>query len=465
LVSAIQTYITKISSSLTFTAPAFIDAGMINTHVENNNENTALMNPPVSLAPMDASFYNPILPMAGAYPPVNPGFLPQMVPLNSDGSSACSPGLSNVVSTDSGLQKLNSTHSISSLNSVSPCSFTAMPMNFQASSPLLPQPAASPYNLVAPAQCNFFSPVQVSPRFTTPSASPQPPMVDHSTVYISPSPLLLTPQQSTSSINSDSTQDIPNVFLTGNTFTLLPPSQSFTASRTPERFVPTHISPAQSPQIPERTTTQIGFRERPMSQSDQQHRTGYPPAKPTSSYQSEVMPKSEPVQSGKRQKKFGYRSKQRKIDRTHRNIQEKFSALGIFAKERELVRGDDTLRIHVKTFEGLTDIQTALNEIQNHKEIDICKVAAVFSKKNRFQKKGFIVYLKVGSVAQVDTCLRLLKRYSKSLRNIAIARSKCSAKEPTDVQNSAIPVQASEGTIEDFVPEVHIPRRLSATAM
>merc|ERR550534_990828 len=409
---------------------------------------------------MDASFYNPMLPVAGAYPPVNPGYLPQMLPIRSDGSSACSPGLHS----DSGLQKLNSTHSISSLNSVSPCSFTTMPMNFQASSPLLTQAAASPYNLVAPAQCNFFSPVQVSPRFTTPSVSPQPPMVDPSTVYISPSPLLLTPQHSTSSLNSDTTTpDIPNVFVTGNTFTLIPPSQSFTASRTPERSVPTYISPAQSPQMPERTTTQVGFRERPISQPDQQHRTGYPPAKPVTSYQSEVMPKPEPAQSGKRQKKFGYRSKQRKIDRTHRNIQEKFSALGLFARERELVRGDDTLRIHVKTFEGLTDIQTALSEIQNHKEIEICRVAAVFSKKNRFQKKGFIVYLKVGSVAEVESTQRLLKRFG-SLRNVAIARAKTSVKEPTSELRTNKPVQISN-TIENFIPEVHIPRRLSATAM
>merc|ERR1712124_194829 len=94
---------------------------------------------------------------------------------------------------------------------------------------------------------------------------------------------------------------------------------------------------------------------------------------------SEVVPE-EPV-ANKRQKKFGYRSKQRKIDRTHRNIQEKFSSLGLFAAERELVRGDDTLRIHVKTFEGLTDIQTALSQIHYHKEIEIVRVAAVFSKK------------------------------------------------------------------------------------
>merc|ERR1711928_168939 len=74
------------------------------------------------------------------------------------------------------------------------------------------------------------------------------------------------------------------------------------------------------------------------------------------------------------------------------------------------------------------------------------------------QKKGFIVYLKVGSIAQVDTCMRLLDRYSETLRNIAIAKSKSSAREPTsEARNSAI-LQASKGTIEDFVPEVHIPQ-------
>merc|ERR1719203_1184863 len=287
------------------------------------------------------------------------------------------------------------------------------------------------------------------------------------TLYISPSPLLLTPQHSTtstSSVNSEhsTTPEVPPMFFTGNTFTLVPPppQQAFTSSRTPDRFIPTNISPAGSPQ-----TERVAQRERPMSHTNYQtYRAGYPP-KPTTSFQNEVMPNDGPV-AGKRQKKFGFRSKQRKIDRTHRNIQEKFSSLGLFAAERELVRGDDTLRIHVKTFEGLTDIQAALNEIHNHMEIDIVRVAAVFSKKNRFQKKGFIVYLKVGSVAQVDACLRLLERYSETLRNIAIARSKTSAREPSsEARNSAIPVQASKGTIEDFAPEVHIPRRLSATAM
>merc|ERR1712156_556145 len=199
------------------------------------------------------------------------------------------------------------------------------------------------------------------------------------------------------------------------------------------------------------TTTQTRFRERPISQrSDETHRSGYPPLKSASSV-PEGPENFGPV-AGKRQPKYGYRSKQRKIDRTHRNIQEKFSALGLFARERELVRGDDTLRIHVKTFEGLTDIQSALNEIHNHKEIDIVRVAAVFSKKNRFQKKGFIVYLKVGSVAEVEICMRLLKRYHTSLRNIAIARAKSSTRNLPNNESSK-PVQAAKrGTIEEFIP-------------
>jgi len=430
---------------------------MNNGYVPNQE---SVMNNPPNLLPVDPNFYTPmpVLPINGMLP-VNGPYLPAMVPMSSNGSMtslASSPGL---VASDSGLQKLGSA---SSLQSVSPNNMSMNAMSFTTSSPLLTQPATSPYNLVAPQQVNYFVP-NVSPRFTTPSVSPQPPMVDQTQLYISPSPLLLTPQQSTSSVNSESaTPELPNMFLNGNTFTLIPPTTSFTSSRTPERYIPTHISPARSPQMPERTTTQTGFRERPMSQMNSTHRAGYPPNKPTTSFQNEVMPSEGPV-AGKRQKKFGYRSKQRKIDRTHRNIQEKFSALGLFAKERELVRGDDTLRIHVKTFEGLTDIQTALTEIHNHKEIEICRVAAVFSKKNRFQKKGFIVYLKVGSVAEVDSCQRLLKRFG-SLRNVAIARAKTSVKEPTSELRTNKPVQISK-TFEDFIPEVHIPRRLSATAM
>merc|ERR1719317_533830 len=59
-------------------------------------------------------------------------------------SLASSPGL---VASDSGLQKLGSS---SSLQSVSPNNMSMNAMSFTTSSPLLTQPATSPYNLVAP---------------------------------------------------------------------------------------------------------------------------------------------------------------------------------------------------------------------------------------------------------------------------------------------------------------------------
>lgn len=387
---------------------------------------------PVSLQPVDPNFYfqapfNPLLPPCVT---VDNGMT--MLPLRSDGSIGSVTG----IATSPNLLKTTSDSSLCSIPSLN------------ATSPF--GSAQSPFNLATPTQ-QFFTPIVAPQYITTPSVSPQPPMGQP--MYSAPSPLLLTPQCSASSLGSES--ELPTILVTGSTFMSVP--TNFTASRTPERVIPTNISPAASPQMPERTTVQTGFRERMMQQPSNETRTGYPP-KPVPSFQRETNDDG-PV-PGKRQKKYGYRSKQRKIDRTHRSIQEKFMAKGLFAKERELVRGDDTLRIHVKTFEGLTDIQTALNEIENHKEITIQRVAAVFSKKNKFQKKGFIVYLKVGSVPEVNTCLTILQRYKKSLRNVAIAKAK-----PLKTGTKSAPVEQGIATIEEFDPIPHVPRRLSATAM
>jgi hypothetical protein len=386
---------------------------------------------PVSLQPVDPNFYfqapfNPLLPCVT----VDNGMT--MVPVRSDGSFGSVTG----IATSPNLLKTSSDSSLCSLPTLNTSPFGQ---------------AQSPFNLTTPTQ-QFFTPLVAPHYITTPSVSPQPPMGQP--MYSAPSPLLLTPQCSTSSAASvGSESDLPTILVTGSTFMSVP--TNFTASRTPERVIPTNISPAASPQMPERTTVQTGFRERMIQQPSNETRTGYPP-KPFSSFQRETNDDC-PV-AGKRQKKYGYRSKQRKIDRTHRSIQEKFMAKGLFAKERELVRGDDTLRIHVKTFEGLTDIQTALNEIENHKEISIRRVAAVFSKKNKFQKKGFIVYLKVDSVSEVETCQTILQRYKKSLRNVAIARAKPSKNETKSA--------TVEPGIEEFVSDLpYVPRRLSATAM
>lgn len=129
-------------------------------------------------------------------------------------------------------------------------------------------------------------------------------------------------------------------------------------------------------------------------------------------------------QKGQRQKKYAYRSKQKKIDRVYNHIKDMYLKQQKFAAEKELVRGDDTLRIHVKTFDGLSDIVTALNEVEQHHEVETTRLAAVFSKKNKFQKKGFIVYLKLGSERQREIAETIFKRYSQSLKNVATAKAR-----------------------------------------
>merc|ERR1719216_13732 len=145
-------------------------------------------------------------------------------------------------------------------------------------------------------------------------------------------------------------------------------------------------------------------------------------------------------QKGQRQKKYAYRSKQKKIDRVYNHIKDMYEQQGKFAAEKELVRGDDTLRIHVKTFDGLSDIVTALNEVEQHQEIESTRLAAVFSKKNKFQKKGFIVYLKLKTEEQRKQAETIFSAYAQSLKNVAVAKKRDDVAAPAP----AVAVEATK---------------------
>lgn len=123
------------------------------------------------------------------------------------------------------------------------------------------------------------------------------------------------------------------------------------------------------------------------------------------------------------QKKYAYRSKQRKIDKVRSQIEEKYQCLELFAGEKELVRGEDTVRVHVKTFLGLTKITEFLDEVENHNEIRITRIACPFSKKNKNQKKGFIVYLKVQTVTQMMIVRdEIFPKYEPVLKSCVVAK-------------------------------------------
>jgi len=146
----------------------------------------------------------------------------------------------------------------------------------------------------------------------------------------------------------------------------------------------------------------------------------------------------EQERKGKAQKKFAYRSKQKKINKTYKKISETFSdpdpEKNKFAAERELVRGDDCLRVHVKTFLGLNEIDEALTEVP--KRFTLKRIAAVYSKKNQFQYKGLIVYMRLGSVEEREACEEFLRGF-ENLKQIAPAKKK-EATAPSQKQNSDV---------------------------
>merc|ERR1712141_643807 len=58
-----------------------------------------------------------------------------------------------------------------------------------------------------------------------------------------------------------------------------------------------------------------------------------------------------------KRKKYPHRSKQIRILEVHASLKEEYTARGLYADEDEVLRGEDTVRAHVKTFQGLNKIK------------------------------------------------------------------------------------------------------------
>merc|ERR1712176_1567842 len=152
-----------------------------------------------------------------------------------------------------------------------------------------------------------------------------------------------------------------------------------------------------------------------------------------------VAPVASPVQKAR---KFKHGSKQERIMEVYNRIQRKYTAQGVYAGEHEVLRGADTVRVHVKTFKGLDKIEAALQEVDDCPDVRLRKLATPFSMKNRFQKKGFIVYLRLTSPDMVDSVKAVFKKYEEFFRKCDVAMPK-----PTDPS----PTEPVESKISDFL--------------
>jgi len=143
-------------------------------------------------------------------------------------------------------------------------------------------------------------------------------------------------------------------------------------------------------------------------------------------------------------KKFRHRSKQTRILEVHQKLKEEYTAKGLYAGDDEVLRGFDTVRVHVKTYKALNRIECPLNDVEKHPAVEVLKIATPFSMKNRFQKKGFIVYLKLASVDMVPIVQEIFSHYKEDFAKCDVALKKEDKLALDRAREAAQPKQLSD---------------------
>jgi len=160
---------------------------------------------------------------------------------------------------------------------------------------------------------------------------------------------------------------------------------------------------------------------------------------------------------GQGTKKFRHRSKQMRILEVHAKLKEEYTDKGIYAAENEVLRGYDTVRVHVKTYKALNKIESPLSEVENDPRIEVLKIATPFSMKNKFQKKGFIVYLKLAEVEMVPIVQNIFGKYEDFTKcDVALKKEDKLAEERKRAES-----MHSMSSIDSNLPEFLSSRKFS----
>jgi len=146
-------------------------------------------------------------------------------------------------------------------------------------------------------------------------------------------------------------------------------------------------------------------------------------------------PAEKPAQ--KKKTKFGFRSKQIMIDKVFNNLQKKYSALGLLASADEVLRGQDTIRIHVKKFKALQKIEEALTALEEA-GITFARISTPLSMKNQFQKKGFLVYIKLAHIDMVEATKAILRKYDEFKKSDVARHMPVQANKPVEAESANI---------------------------
>lgn len=118
----------------------------------------------------------------------------------------------------------------------------------------------------------------------------------------------------------------------------------------------------------------------------------------------------------------GFKSKQKKINIVFDSLVTKFSKTPYLREEVD--RSYETCRVHAKTYDGLMVLTDALDRVLNDPKIEMFEIGFHKSMKNKFQQKGILVYIKVGSQDQVERLFEIYNSYGRNLKDHAIAVTK-----------------------------------------
>lgn len=138
-------------------------------------------------------------------------------------------------------------------------------------------------------------------------------------------------------------------------------------------------------------------------------------------HKQKIKPKKKATSAAKPPSR-GFKSKQKKINIVFESLAKKFRETGLLREE--VHRSYETTRVHAKTFDGLVILTEALDRVIDDKEIEIIEIGFHKSMKNKYQQKGILVYIKVGSQDQVDRLFEIYNSYGRDLKDHAIAVTK-----------------------------------------
>lgn len=153
----------------------------------------------------------------------------------------------------------------------------------------------------------------------------------------------------------------------------------------------------------------------------------------------------------KSKKKYGFRSKQNMIDKVYISLVEKYEKRGILAGNDEVLRGDDTIRLHVKKFKALQRIEEALQAAERIDSVTISRVSIPLSMKNQFQKKGFLVYVQVEEVWMVPLAQKIFKQFDE-FKKCDVARHTVDAEAKEEEQEQTADSEAEVSSAEPSSP-------------